>query len=182
MRRGRRHLARDVAPRARALPLVLVALALWLGACPRLPVRIADEPSLHLHELLDVGDPTRRASLRLVLEGLEADARGESRRAQGLYDRALQIDSGNPYAYLALARHHVERGHAEAALDHLARARDLAESEDASPRVEVHLDGLRGAALALRGAGGEGDPWLARAARAAPGVWGDGRLEAEELY
>jgi tetratricopeptide (TPR) repeat protein len=160
--------------------LVLVLL-LPPGCAVRGP-DLGRDPALRLSELTDQGDRTRQASLRLVIDGLDADAQRDARRARGSYARALQVDSGNPYAYLALARHHVEAGDASRALQHLARARDLLASErNDSPRVEVHLVGLRGIALRELGRSDEARPLLAYAARRAPSVWGDGRLSAEEL-
>jgi tetratricopeptide (TPR) repeat protein len=166
----------------RAAGLLCGLLLLGLTACPLVPVQLPRSPSLHLSELLeDEADPIRRASLDLVLDGLTADEVGELRRAQGLYARALQVDSGNPYAYLALARHHVAGGDSRRALDHLARARDLLDAYEAmSPRVEVHLVGLRGAALRLEGRP-EAGALLAHAADVAPAVWRDGRLDPGEL-
>jgi len=162
--------------------MVAVLAALVLGGCPFVPLRPPESPSLHLHELAGDGDATRRASLGLVLQGLDADARSDARRAQGLYARALQIDSGNPYAYLALARHHVAQRDSERALDHLVRARDLLDAyELMSPRVEVHVVGLRGNVLRLEGREIEAREYLARAARTAPAVWGDAALSADEL-
>jgi tetratricopeptide (TPR) repeat protein len=161
---------------------LLIAIALGAAACPLVPTGLPPTPSLHLQEVALEGDPTRQASTRLVLQGLDADERGEARRAQGLYDRALQIDSGNPYAYLALARHLVEAGDPQAALEVLARARDLLEAEELdSPRVQVHLVGLRGAALRLDGREADAERRLSRAAEFAPDVWGDATLTAAEL-
>lgn len=157
-------------------------VTLLLTACPLVPRRPTRSPSLHLHELAHEGDPTRRASLGLVLDGLDADVVADLRRAQGLYARALQVDSGNPYAYLALARHHVAQGDSERALEHLARTEDLLDAYQLmSPRVEVHLVGLRGVALLQEGRSVEAAPLLARAAADAPDVWGDGKLTAREL-
>jgi hypothetical protein len=120
--------------------------------------------------------------MRLVLDGLSADERKQAERARGLYARALQVDSGNPYAYLALARHHAARADPSLTLEHLARSKDLLSYEALdSPRVEVHLVGLRGVALRLEGRQQESDLLLARAANAAPSIWGDGRLSAAEL-
>ena len=56
------------------------------------------------------GDPARRASMRLVLSGLDADEAGRSAEASSLYERALQVDPTNPYAWLALARQEVFEG------------------------------------------------------------------------
>ena len=169
--------------RAASQGLVFV-LALSVGvlsACV-LPRMAPGPAALHLREVAGEGDGRRRASTALALQALDAEIAGDGARARGLYARALQTDASNPYAYLALARHHAENGDAGPTLEHLARAEDLlrAESPD-SPRVEVHLAGLRGVALALQGRRAEGDLWLARASRAAPAVWGDGRLSAAEL-
>lgn len=165
---------------------------LWIGAsllalvgssgC-MIPVRVPGaSPSLHLREVALEGDGRRRASTDLALQALDAEIGGDADRARGLYFRALQTDDSNPYAYLALARHHVERGDAARTFEHLDRAEDLLRSYAIdSPRVEVHLVGLRGLALRLEGRIAEGDRMLAQASRIAPGVWGDGNLSADEL-
>jgi tetratricopeptide (TPR) repeat protein len=153
------------------------ALPLLLSGCVGLSV---DEPTsgLRISELPVAEDPVRRASTRLVLEGLATDGR----RAQGLYERALQVDSSNPYAYLALARHHVDAGESRRALDHLRRAEDLLRAYDLwSPRAEVQVAGLRGAALLELGRDEEAAGLLGFAARRDPPVWGDGHLSASEL-
>ena len=169
--------------RARALACtVCVAVAVALTGCALRVPSIYETPTLRLSEIASEGDATRRASLQLVIEGLDADARGDARLARGFYARALQVDSGNPYAYLALARHHAEGGNAPLALAHLARTEELLDAAELeSPRVEIHLAGLRGVALRLEGRSEESNPLLARAASAAPSIWGDGALSASEL-
>ena len=153
-----------------------------LAACATPLPGFESGEALRISDVVAEGDATRRASLRLVVEGLDADAAGASRRARGLYARALQVESGNPYAYLALARHHAEQGDAGLVREHLLRCRDLLAAEGPlPPRVEVHLVGLRGMALALEGRDAEAEPFLARAAGEAPGVWSDARLDAAEL-
>ena len=155
----------------RAAPLLALGLALVAWGCMLPGPRIGLGPSLRLSEVVLEGDAARRASLRLVLDGLDADIGKDVRRARGLYARALQIDSGNPYAYLALARHLVAEGEASLALEHLVRSDDLFNAyELASPRVEVHMVGLRGVVLRLDGRSAEADGLLARAARSAPGI------------
>lgn len=139
-------------------------------------------PPLHVGNIAGEGDQVRRASQRLVLDGLRADAANDPERARGLYQRALQVDSGNPYAYLALARQCVANGEAEPALEYVERARDLLDADGAStPGAEAHLDGLRGAALLLEGDREQGELLLERASEQAPDVWSDGRLDADEL-
>ena len=62
------------------------------------------------------------------------------------YERAIQIDASNPYAYLALARHYVDvRGTRERALE-LPRAtpESLFEAldDDDAPGAETHIDSV----------------------------------------
>ena len=160
----------------RVLPLLMLAAALGcaggLGSFGGGPLRLS--------ELDGAGDPTRRASLQLCLEGLDADAAGRPRSASVYYERAIQVDATNPYAYLALARYEVENGDPGRALGYVDRTEQLLGAEGArSPGVDVHLAGLRGAALAASGR--DGTYYLVEAERRAPTVWGDGKLSASEL-
>ena len=134
-----------------------------------------------MSEIADEGDDQLRASQRLVMEGLDADERGDAERARSRYERALQIDASNPWVYLALARHYVEVGEPGRALAHLDRAEALLDAQGDAPGARIHCDGLRGAALALEGDRRAAQPLLDMAARGAPGVWGDGVLTASEL-
>lgn len=184
---------RDQAPRnprgaghGRA-PRPVAALALGLvilvdGGCrspglappPTTPIRVTDAA--------DRGDPARRASVRLVVEGLDADAMRAWRSAEGSYQRAIQVDPTNPYVYLALARHHLDAGDPARAQNLIDQAAALFEAESmVSPQVQVHLIGLRGWALEGRGLPEDASLYLDRAARLAPQVWGDGYLSAAEL-
>jgi len=159
----------------------VLLLALLATGCAIAPA-LRPEPVLHIEDVVGEGDEMRRASVRLVLEGLDADEAGRSERARGLYQRALQVDSGNPYAYLALARQSVARGEPELSLEYVARAEDLFDADGLrTPGVEMHLEGLRGAALSLSDAGDRGADLLERAATRAPEIWGDGHLDADEL-
>ncbi len=138
--------------------------------------------ALRISEITEDGDAARRASTRLVLEGLDSDASGEGPRAESSYERAIQVDPTNPYAYLAIARHHVEGGDPEQALPFLDQADSLLEAQGAnSPRVQVHLAGIRGEAHYSSGRIAEGVELLESARRLAPYVWRDGHLSAEEL-
>jgi tetratricopeptide (TPR) repeat protein len=143
-------------------------------------------------DFADRGDAARRASTRLVIEGLDADTAAalytgkdsamELRRAQGSYERAIQVDPTNPYAYLALARHHLDGGDATEAANLVDQSAALFEGEGLrSPEVEVQLIGLRGLSFDAQGRPGEAELYLHRAGALAPGVWGDGYLSAEEL-
>ncbi len=157
--------------------VLVVALLLAVGCAGFSPTHTP-----RVSELASGGDDLFRASQRLVLEGLEADERGDHPRARSRYERALQIDASNPWVYLALARHYVEASESSRALSHLDRAEALLESQETeSPGAKIHCDGLRGAALELEGDHVEARALLDSAARSAPGVWGDGELSASEL-
>jgi tetratricopeptide (TPR) repeat protein len=137
---------------------------------------------LRISEVVDVGDPARRASLRIVMNGLEADVAGDSDRALGTYEEAIRVDPTNPYAYLAIARHHAEAHDPEWALSFLDKADSLFRAEGGpSLRVEPHLVGLRGQALYASGEVDAALPLLQQAWSSAPDVWDDGRLSADEL-
>jgi hypothetical protein len=143
----------------------------------------AVEP-LRLTEVAHTGDPTRRASTRLVITGLSARP---PERGVSDFERAIQIDATNPWAYLALAAYEVQWGDVFRGVQSLAQSELLLESQGLrSPRVEPHLIGLRGRAK-LREIDGGGSGWssgeamLDEARSLAPDVWGDGWLGASEL-
>jgi hypothetical protein len=144
---------------------------------------------LRISEVAGSGDPIRRASTRLVVEGLGA---GNPQRALSHYERAIKIDATNPYAYLALASYEIQWGDVERGSQSLSQAELLLESQQLdSPRVEPHLAGLRGRArirmgrdlrtATTRERASDGGSPLERARRLAPDVWGDGWLTAAEL-
>lgn len=138
--------------------------------------------ALHVSNLTHIGDSQRRASLRLVVVGLEADAAGQSERALATYERAIQVDATNPYAYLALARHWIEAGYPERGVVFVDQAEVLLDaSGESTLGAQVHLDGLRGRAAALGGRSDAGVALLQRAAERTPEIWGDGILSADEL-
>jgi tetratricopeptide (TPR) repeat protein len=137
---------------------------------------------LRLSQVSRQGDATRLASFELVIQGLDADIAGEPRRAQGSYERAVQVDPTNPYAFLALARYHLDAGDSTQAIFLVDQAAALFESEGLhSPALGIHLIGLRGGGLRATGLESDGVLYLKRAEALAPGVWGDGFLSAEEL-
>jgi len=163
----------------------------WLAACiatlavgcarpsyaPPAPV----EPPWRLALVVEEGDPARRASNRLLEEALGPELADTPRGVERIR-RALQVDPTNPWAYLALAREEVARDrpdHALQAVDQ-AEARLLLEGS-LTPRVEVHLIGLRGEAYRTGEDFERAAPLLTEAARRSPVVWGDGRLAASEL-
>lgn len=168
--------------RARQVLVWWVGIALLTGCAGGASIFSPRQEPLRLHEIADAGDAARRASQRLVLQGLAADAQGQTRPARRSYERALQVDVNNPFAYLALARQAVEGGDGTSALEYLEQAELLLGAEDLrSPRVEPHLAGLRGAALRARGDARGARELLGRASQLAPSVWDDGQLSAEEL-
>jgi tetratricopeptide (TPR) repeat protein len=167
-----------------ARPLGSLAVALWVAlaaGCAGLP--LGGEPApLRISEVAGAGDAARRASTRLVLDGLADDADGQLDAAQAAYERALRVDPTNPWAYLALARHYAEGIEPAGAMAYLERTEALLDAEGGvPPRADAHLVGLRGAALSASGRGDEGSELLAEARRRAPSVWDDGRLAADEL-
>jgi tetratricopeptide (TPR) repeat protein len=118
----------------------------------------------------------------LVVEGLDAEIASMPQRALSRYQRAIQIDPGNPFAYLVLARYYAAIADSERALEHLDRAQSLLDPDGALYReAEPHLLGLRGWAFAAAGRSADAGPLLAEAGRLAPSVWRDGRLDAREL-
>ena len=140
------------------------------------PVRISDVIEI------EGADPARRASLLLVDEGLAADTLGQFEAALARFERAIQVDATNPYAYLAIARHHVEGREPARALQFLDHAESLLRMRGELPdEVRVHLLGLRGAALYDSGQLPRGTELLDRARALAPTIWGDGALGPEEL-
>jgi hypothetical protein len=171
--------------RWRGASLALVALvasfavACATGVAPRPPAQVRP---LRISEVVGDGDPTRRASTRLVIKGLES-----SPPEQGLFDyeRALRIDATNPYAYLALAAFEIQWGDLEQGVHALAQSELLLDAEGLkSPRVEPHLIGLRGRSMLRSYDDVErhaGEKWLEEARRRAPEVWGDGWLGVAEL-
>ena len=162
------------------LGVLVVALAA-LGCAGILGPGIGAE-TFHLSDQATSGDPAYRASMRLVLDGLDADAAADPDRALVRYERSLQVDATNPYAYLALARHRVEGEDPLSALPFLDKTEALLRAQgELSRGVEAHLDGLRGSALLASRRRTEALPLLERARSLAPAAWSDGRLDPEEL-
>jgi tetratricopeptide (TPR) repeat protein len=167
-------------------PLAAAVLVAWgwialVCGCAG-PTRAPRGAALRIAEIGHLGDARRRASMRLVVEGLDAEIASAPQRALGRYERAIQIDPGNPFTYLALARYYAAVADPERALEHLDRAQSLLDPDAALYRsAEPHLRGLRGRALAEAGRPADAGPLLAEARRLAPSVWGDGHLDASEL-
>lgn len=170
--------------RGRSVRMVVLAMLLSMPSCVLPPIGSLSHRArpLRISELVNVGDPARRASLRLVVNGLEADAMEDRDKALSSYEQAIRVDAANPYAYLAIARHHAESYDPGWALSFLDKADSLFRAQGGiPPSVEPHLVGLRGQALYASGRVEEGAPLLEQAWELAPDVWTDGQLIAEEL-
>lgn len=127
-------------------------------------------------------DARRDASLRLVIVGLEADSVGDRTRALASYQRAVRLDSTNPIAFLALARHHVASGNPEDASAFLDQARALFESEgEVGASVDVFGLGLRAWIDRAQGRDAEADSRFEAARELSPEIWSDELLSADEL-
>jgi tetratricopeptide (TPR) repeat protein len=155
----------------------LLLLLLGTASCRTLGTALPGEP-VRLSRVVSAGDPARRASMRLVLAGLDADEAGRGAEASSHYERALQVDPTNPYAWLALARQEVFEGDPDRGLSHLDKAAALLASDETAA---AHLAGLRGAGLRAVGQSALAEPFLREARERAPAVWGDGKLDAAEL-
>ena len=167
-------------PLAAAVSVAWVWIAL-VGGCAG-PTRAPREAALRVAEIDHLGDDRRQASMRFVVEGLDAEIASMPQRALSRYQRAIQIDPGNPFAYLALARYYAAIADPERALEHLDRAQSLLDPDGALYRsAEPHLRGLRGRVLAQVDRLADAELLLAEARRLAPSVWGDGHLDASEL-
>ena len=162
-----------------ALRLIFAALLVESFGCA---LRLAPPPesAAHFSAAAAEGDATRRASMRLLVQGLDSDSAGHANAALSSYERAIQIDSTNPYAYLALARHEVEEQRWDRAGEALDQAALLFGAHPPLG-VEAHLAGLRGATAQGKGYGAQAAPLLDRARQLAPTVWADGELRADEL-
>ena len=161
-------------------------LSLVLAGCaslgvPYAPIGPGARP-LTASRAIGMGDETRDASLRMVIDGLDEDEAGRPSRALALYQRAVRVDSTNAFAYLALARHHVEYGSAREASAFLDQARSLFEAEgQLGPSVDVWGIGLR--AWIDRGIDEDrrADSRFEAARALSPDIWADELLSAEEL-
>jgi tetratricopeptide (TPR) repeat protein len=167
--------------RVAALCLVVSCLAACTGLDLSGSLR-PDERPLTTSAALGQTDSTRDASLRLVIGGLDEDSAGRPARALASYQRAVRVDPTNPFAYLALARHHVEAGSAAEASAFLDQARSLFESEDRlGPAVDVWGFGLRAWIDRVELRDEQADARFELARELSPQIWGDERLSAAEL-
>lgn len=161
---------------------IVCLAAVWLCIIVASSCAVPASSPVRISQVTHLGDTRRQASVRLVVEGLDAELAASSDRALSRYQRAIQVDPGNPFAYLALARYYVSVDDPTRALEHLDRAQSLVDpSGSFPPRISPHLLGLRGSALEELGRDAEAEQLLGQARRLAPSVWGDGRLDVDEL-
>lgn len=168
-----------------ALAVIACLLTLVLGCAGGAPFPPGFSPSvrpLTASSALGRYDAARDGSLRLVLEGLDEDQSGRPARALAKYQRAIRVDPTNPFAFLALARHHLEGNAVDEAAAFLDQARALFEAQgDLGPSVDVWGLGLRAGIDRARGRDERADALFDRARRLSPEIWGDERLAAREL-
>jgi tetratricopeptide (TPR) repeat protein len=120
--------------------------------------------------------------LQLVIAGLDDDQVGRPSRALASYQRAVRVDSTNPFAYLALARHHLEYGSGEQASAFLDQARSLFEVEGrVGPEVDVWGVGLRAWIDRSRGRDEVAKIRFEAARALSSEIWLDEQLSAHEL-
>lgn len=161
--------------------LVVSCLAACAGLNFPKRFQLGDRP-LTVSAALGQTDLTRDASLRLVIAGLDDDTMGRPARALASYQRAVRVDPTNPFAYLALARHHLEAGSVAEASAFLDQARSLFESQQRlGPAVDVWGIGLRAWIDRVESRDEEADLRFAAARELSPDIWADERLSAAEL-
>lgn len=165
------------------LMMFLLALVLGCASGARLPSGFGPSTRpLTASDALGLYDAVRDGSLRLVIEGLDEDQAGRPDRALAKYQRAIRVDPTNPFAFLALARHHLEGDSPEEASAFLDQARALFEAQgDLGSSIGVWGVGLRAGIERARGRDEKADALLSQARRLSPEIWGDGRLSAREL-
>lgn len=164
---------------------VVLLIAVSLTACTGLNFSGSRGPAelpLTVTRALGQVDSTRDASLRLVIAGLDEDTAGRSDRALASYQRAVRVDSTNPFAYLALARHHLEDDSLDEASAFLDQARALFEnSQGLGAAVDVWGVGLRAGIDRERGHDELADRRFEAARNLSPEIWDDERLSSAEL-
>jgi tetratricopeptide (TPR) repeat protein len=117
-----------------------------------------------------------------VIAGLDEDTAGRPGRALASYQRAVRVDPTNPFAYLALSRHHLEAGSVDEASAFLDQARSLFEAEQRlGPPVDVWGIGLRAGIDRAESRDELADSRFEAARELSPEIWSDERLSAAEL-
>lgn len=157
----------------------------FLSGCAALnvaPRSVTIEPPMTASSAIGLYDSARDASLRLVIAGLDDDSDGRPARALASYQRAIRVDPTNPFAFLAIARHHLEGGSVAEASAFLDQARSLFEAQETiGPSVDVWGIGLRAGIDRARGRDEIADARFDTARQLSPEIWGDEHLSAAEL-
>lgn len=166
--------------------LVALGLVVSLAGCVAgqrfVPSLAPSVEPLTASAALGLYDSARDASLRLVIAGLDEDSAGRPARALASYQRAIRVDPTNPFAFLALSRHHLEGDSVDEASAFLDQARSLFEAEQGlGPSVDVWGLGLRAGIDRARGRRDRADQLFDQARALSPRIWGDERLSAAEL-
>jgi len=165
--------------------IVVLLIAASLAGCVGLNFAASQRPAkrpLTVSQALGQVDSTRDASLRLVIAGLDEDTAGRPARALASYQRAVRVDSTNPFAYLALARHHLDGASLSEASAFLDQARSLFESSQSlGSGVDVWGVGLRAGIDRQRGRDEQADLRFEAARALSPEIWDDERLSSAEL-
>jgi tetratricopeptide (TPR) repeat protein len=161
--------------------LVAVVLSACAGLKMRSPLGLGEAP-MTTSAALGQSDSTRDASLQLVISGLDDDSAGRPGRALASYQRAVRVDPTNPFAYLALSRHHLEAGASGEASAFLDQARSLFETQELlGPSVDVWGIGLRAWIDRQEARDALADSRFEVARGLSPEIWNDERLSAAEL-
>jgi hypothetical protein len=164
---------------------VVVWTIIHLAGCTGMPMArspVASKVPLTVSRALGHLDSTRDASLRLVIAGLDEDAAGYPSRALASYQRAVRVDSTNPFAFLALARHHLDGASLDEAGAFLDQARALFEnSRGLSDVFDTFGIGLRAGIARERGWEDEAASSFGLARISSPEIWLDEWLSPREL-
>jgi len=162
--------------------LILASLVGCVAGQRFIPQLHGTAPPLTASGAIGLDDPARDASLRLVIAGLDEDAAGRPARAIATYQRAIRVDPTNPFAFLALSRHHLEGDSLAEAAAFLDQARSLFEAQQRlGPSVDVWGLGLRAGIDRAGGRDDRAEILFDQARALSPEIWGDERLSAAEL-
>ncbi len=162
--------------------MLILASQAGCVAGQRFVPQLRAESPLTASGAIGLDDPARDASLRLVIAGLDADEAGRPSRAIASYQRAVRVDPTNPFAFLALSRHHLDGDSPVEAAAFLDQARSLFEAQQRlGPSVDVWGLGLRAGIDRARGRDDRARTLFDRARSLSPEIWGDERLSASEL-
>ena len=147
-------------------------------ATPAAPAPLPEEGSL-LQKITPKTPPQRAASLRIADEGRRLLAYGDNAKALSRLEKAIAVDSTNPYGYYFLAKAHYSLGRYQESLRFLAVAESLLAGE---PYWLSEVFALRGENYRALGFLERADMNYAQALRLNPGnrVAAEGRSRLQE--